>query len=164
MKEKASKAILQEPFKFWIRTGWFLRLFRIKRIPLYIYPIHYGTMVKISGKLDRLKTTSKDSINENPVKTGFDIIRKDAKLVSRLIAYAILNSGILNFLFSRPLSWYLYCRLDSETGDALTTIVLERSKVGNFLRTIISLIGLDVLAPKREMSPNGTGETIAPGE
>jgi hypothetical protein len=163
MEAKAAQAILEKPFRFRIRTGWFLRILHIRRISLFIYPIHYGTMVLISEKLQDIKTTTKEEINDHPVKTGFELIGQNARTLSRCIAFAVLNSKLLIFLFSRPLAWYFYWHLDSDQGAAIMAIVLERSRIGNFLNTIISLTGLNVTRP-REMSPNGTGGTIAPGE
>jgi hypothetical protein len=164
MQAKVKKAILQEPHKFKIRTRGFINLIGIKRVPFRIYPLYYGTMIKISGAMQKLQTSSKEALKETMFKTSYEMIGQNAYLVSLMIAYAILNSRIKIKLFARPLAQWLKWHFTSEDGAKLMVMVLEKTNIEDFLDTIISLKGLNVLAPKKEMSQNITEETIAPGE
>jgi hypothetical protein len=120
-------------------------------------------MVKISGKMAKMETSDQEKVNKSPIKTGYEIIGKNADLSARITAYAVLNGPVKIFLFSRLLSIWLKWHLNSKTGEALLLLILEKTDIMSFLSTIISLRGLNVTAPKKEMSQNITGETIAPG-
>ena len=162
METKVSKAILHEPVKFSIHTRGFLRLCGIKKMPVSIYPLYYGTMVKISGKLALLRSTTTEDFEKQPVMAGYTLIGQNAKTVSLMIAYAMLNGRFKILLFSRLVANMLYWRLNAKESEAIMSIILEQTNITDFLTTIISLRGLNVTKPREEMSPNGTGETIAP--
>jgi hypothetical protein len=165
MEQKASKALLHEPVKFHIRTKGLLRLLGIKRIPVKIYPLHLGTMVKISGQMEKLSTLTVQQINTETLKSAYKLIGENSAITSRLLAYAIINSWLGIKLFTGLWAWYLHWRLTSDEIEALMSIVIEQTGTMAFMTTIVSLRGLNVLSPKATMetSPNGTEEIIASG-
>jgi len=166
MEAKAAQIILHEPVRFWIPTKGLLKLLRIRRIPFFIYPLHPGTMIKISGQLNKLINADQDEFNAYPIKAGYELIGQNAKTMSLLVSYAILNTwwGIL--FFSRPMAFFLHWRVSNSDLEKIMGIVLVQTDIKPFMNTIIYLRGLNVLSPKTEagMSQNITRETIARGD
>ena len=164
METRASKVILHEPIITWFQTRGLLRLLRIKRMPIPIYPSHPGTMVKISGILPQLIGVESDLIDQNPIFESFKIVAANAKPTSKMVAVAILNSWWTIPLFSGILSKWLYLRSTSEELEALATIAVVQANIKGFMSTTVFLRGLNVLSPKtKETGRNTTEEIIASG-
>jgi hypothetical protein len=163
MEQKAAQLILNEPVKLEMPAGRVLRLFGKKRTTLTLYPLKYGTMVKIASRLNNIETTTFDEINKSPVNIVLKLAATNAREMALMVAYGILNNRIGIALFARLYANRLFWSLTPQTGASIMTTIIEQSNVSAFLSTIISLRGLNVLAPKGEMSQNITGETIAPG-
>ena len=158
MEKKAGQTLLDEPVRFKVKTGWLFP----KKIRLSIKPLYLGTLVKIS-MLQKDMKIDRERYQKEPIAESFNIAGENSRNMAKIVAYGILNGPVKIALFGRILTTFLYWKLDTEALKQLLGIIIDSIGVMDFMSSIVSLHGVNVLSP-RETSQNITGETIASGE
>ena len=166
MQTKAAQIILHEPEKVWFKPRGLFRLLGIKKVPVWIYPLHLGTIIKISKLLAKLKPIDGNNLASKPIQEMFSNIEVNGWKMCKMIAYGIINNWLFFPLLSYPLALFIYVRLSNNEILGLLSIIIEQTQTKSFQISIVSLKGLDILNPKteKETSPSGTEEIIAPGD
>lgn len=161
MEEKAANIILDEGVKFSIKTTGIRRIFSKKKT-FVIKPLYPGTIVKISGMLYKLDVT--DLKSEQGISGQLiGLIGKNAITVCKMVSICTLRKP-LNIIFFHWLRWrfFMWNATCADLQNLMDIITVQTNGI-NFLNTIVSLKGQNILAPRKQTSPIGTGETIAPG-
>lgn len=161
-EQNISNTLLHESvrFKIQISTPGILPIVGIKTLRLGIKDLYLGTLLKIAPKITRLKieiTNGPESLPQ--LLSG---MQGNIQLQSEIITMAILNSPVKIALWGWLLKRFLIWNLDAKSLSQLSTVMLDKMNIVDFMTSIVSIGGLQVL--KNETSLQGdTGEKIAPG-
>jgi hypothetical protein len=122
-------------------------------------------MVKMSGAMEKLNSTTQHDLNTKAIKTAYELIGDNAQTMSKILAYAVINSCFGLKCYSWLYAWFFYWHLTNAEMETILAIVIEKTDIRPFISSIVFLRGLNVLSPKAttETSPNGTEEIIASG-
>jgi len=163
MEEKTANIILDQGIKFSIKTTGLRKLFGKKKT-FVIKPLYPGTMIKLSGLLPKIDISNLDTSEGGVTGQFFDLIGKNAETVCKMVSIATLRKP-LQIKFFHWLRWrYFLWNATAADLENLMSIITVQTNGINFLNTIVFLKGQNILAPKKQTSPTGTGEIIAPGD
>ncbi|HEY8687667.1 MAG TPA: hypothetical protein VIM07_00415 [Chitinophagaceae bacterium] len=156
LKEVAG-AVLDHPIPFEvdiIHPDIWQRLKKEKKKSFQIRPSTLGTMIKISQEF--LSIGLENFNKEDPLNSNFALISDHAERMARIVAFAVQNSkqdppkSLISFFLENLTSKELY---------ALVNIILTQIDTVNFLKSIISARGINLLG----MNPKTQGSSVAPG-
>ena len=145
-----------------VGAPWYLRIFGLRKKRFKIYPLYLGTLVFI-GKFIPKIDIDKVKFENQPMTEVLEKMPLNGVIMSKIIAVSVLNSRIKILLFYRAYSRYFLWHVTPADLKIMTALVLQQTNVQDFIYSIVSLKGLDVVSQKGT-SPHGMGETIAPGE
>ena len=145
-----------------VKAPWYLRMFGIQKKRFKIHPLYLGTLVFI-GKFIPKIDINKVKFESHPMTEVLEKMPLNGVIMAKIVAVSVLNSRIKILLFYRMYQRYFLWHITPADLKILTVLVLQQTNVQDFIYSIVSLKGLDVVSPKGT-SPHGTGETIAPGE
>lgn len=162
--KKVSDTVVQQPVQLEVDIrpagrahAWLQRIGLMPRKrTLTISPITFGNLIRASDLI--LGIDPKRFNMDNLLQSNYEAIRDHGQAIARIVAIAIHNgrkeppAGLIRFI------------LDHFTSHELMTVmsvVLRQMNISDFMTTIISVRGLNVL--QTEMSPADQGSQIAPG-
>ena len=153
-QQAAADAILEKGVRVKIPAPLFLKLFRVKSLPVTIRASRFGTHIAISRKMltieagwDKLAAGDPDEARRLLVNHGHE--------ASKVIALAILDRWWLIPLLTRPLAWYL--RTHMQTGDMGNLLMIMHliNSPANFTNTIrLTRMTAEMTMTPRNLSPD----------
>lgn len=93
-----------------------------------------------------------------------EVIRKNAKLMGKLIAYGVLNNAWKIKLFGGLFGRYFAGRLDSEKLHDLCKLIEELEDAGNFINSTVLVAGMqrttEPIAEQIEKTPTAAKQSV----
>lgn len=121
-----------------------------------ITPSTLGTMIKISKEFLSVDLDNFDK--EEIMKSSFLLIQDHAERMAMIVAFAVVNAkedppaSLVSFFLNN---------LTAKELAGLVSIILTQIDTVNFLKSIISAKGVNILS---KMNPQTKGSTLAPGK
>lgn len=126
----------------------FLRWFSKRKTRRFtIYQPYNGTLDYLADCFIKMEV-DEQQLQENPVKESNRIVRRSAKIASRTVAIAVLNSKWKINLFANLLTAYFHWRLKPSTLLQLVLTIKLISNYGDFISSIRLMSGT-----RRETQP-----------
>ncbi|MGV3705449.1 MAG: hypothetical protein ACO1NU_08725 [Arcticibacter sp.] len=151
---KAADTLLERGVRVKIRAPLLLRIFRKKTISLVIKQPTWGTMLRVSRLYLKMGISSEE-LKGISVEKAIELMSKNGKGFSKIIACLLLNGYITYFLFNRPLAFFLRESMEPNRMAALVELIILFGGVEDFMNTIRSVSTTIVTAPN--LSPENQG-------
>ena len=142
----AAEAMLDTRLRIHLPAPWFLRLIRIKSIPVFYYRPVFAQLLRMS-RLYCQMGIDLEKLEESGVIERFSIIARNGVLASRIIACGMIRSTWRTHFFHRMLARYLRRRMDAKTMAELTRLVVSFCGAENFFNIIRLIAHVKVTTP-----------------
>ena len=138
-------------------------MFGIGKLRFKIRPLYLGTLVAMGKYISKIGI-DRESFDEHPMAEVLEKMPINGRIMSKIVALGVLNSRMRIALFARVYEKYFLWNVTAADLKGITFLILQQTNVQDFIYSIVSLKGLDVISQKAGTSQSFTGETIAPGE
>lgn len=119
-QQAAADRLTEKGVRVSISSPLFLRFFGIKTLPLILRATRYGTQIKLASKMLRIEIDFEKLANGD-VDEARKLLSKYGVLVSRIVAFVVIDRWWLIPLFTRPLAWYI--RTHAKMNDVVSALV-----------------------------------------
>ena len=143
----AAEAMLDTRLRIRVPAPWFLRLLRLKSIPVVYYRPVYAQLLRMSRLYVKMGIDLEEMEKSGTVER-FTVLARNGVTASRIIACGMIRSTWTTLFFHRMLARYLRRRMDARTMAELTRLVLSFAGAGNFFDIIRSIANVKVTEPK----------------
>ncbi|MDL2309847.1 hypothetical protein LJC39_01850 [Parabacteroides sp. OttesenSCG-928-B22] len=142
----AAEALLDKRLQVNVPAPWFLRVFKIKRIPVWFKRPVFSQLLRIS-RLYVSMGIDLEKLDEGEAMRLFSEIARHGKTASRIIAHGLIRGSIGAFFFHRPLALYLRRHMDAKSLAELSKLIIYLSGGENFANIIRSVAYMRVTIP-----------------
>ncbi len=142
----AAEAMLDTRLRIHLPAPWFLKLLRIKAIPVVYYRPVYAQLLRMSRLYCKMGIEL-EQLDESKQLDLLSIISINGVVASRIIACGMIRSTWRTFFFHRMLARYMRRRMDAKTMAELTRLVVSFAGSENFLPIIRSIAHVKVTTP-----------------
>lgn len=129
---RAAKGILERGIRTKVRAPFFLRLLRIKTIPLTLRMLYGGTLFRVSEYYLSTGITS-DELKEVSAERALELQAKHGKTIYRAVACALLNGRRRDWLFGKLLANHLLENMPIREALLLLEICLIHNGTADFM-------------------------------
>ena len=142
----AAESMLDTRLRIHVPAPWFLRLIRIKTVPIIYYRPVYAQLLRMSRLYVKMGIDLEKS-DESGTIERFTVLARNGVTASRMIACGMIRSTWCTMFFHRILARYLRRRMDANTMAELTRLVLSYAGAENFFNIIRSIAHVKVTTP-----------------
>lgn len=133
MEQKSVNLLLERGVQVFAKAPLFLRLFRKKTVGFVVNSPTARTLIKIAGES---LTISQEVNKELSLQEATQLLFLHGKTISRIVALAILNSNLLQWLFTRHLAAFLNNRVSATGLCNMYAIIMLFGGIEDFTNTI----------------------------
>lgn len=142
----AAEALLDKRLQVNVPAPWFLRLLRIKMIPIWFKRPVFSQLLRIS-RLYVAMGIDLEKLDEGEAMVLFSDISRHGITASRIIAHGLIRGPIAASLFHRALAMYLRKHMDAKSLAELAKLIIYLSGGENFGSIIRSVAHMRVTMP-----------------
>lgn len=122
-QQAAADRILDKGVRVSVSSPLFLRLFGVKKIPLVLRATRYGTQILLAKRMLGIDVNF-EKLAAGDIDEARRLLATYGVLVSRIIAFVVIDRWWLIPIATRPLAWYI--RTHAELNDVANMLVIAQ--------------------------------------